>query len=321
LGGEPASAAQVADRVARGDLSVTIALRPGDTASVMANLARMQHSLATLVSKVRHNSDGVATASAQIAQGSQDLSGRTEKQASALQQTAATMEQLGSTVRQNADSAKQANQLAQGASAVTAQGREVVGKVVVTMQGIHDSSRRIGDIISVIDGIAFQTNLLALNAAVEAARAGEQGRGFAVVASEVRNLAQRSADAAKEIKTLIGQSVQQVEQGTLLVDEAGKTMGEIVSAIQRVTDLVGEISSANVEQSTGVHQVGEAVDQMDQATQQNAALVEECAAAAASLRAQAQQLVEVVSVFRLGHGGPAEVPHHSLSPAEAVSIG
>lgn len=299
LGGEPGSAVQVADRVANGDLSVSIPVSPGDATSVMANLARMQDSLATLVSKVRRNSESVATASAQIAQGNQDLSGRTEKQASALQQTAATMDELGSTVRQNADSAKQASQLAQGASAVASQGKEVVGKVVTTMQGINDSSRRIGDIISVIDGIAFQTNLLALNAAVEAARAGEQGRGFAVVASEVRSLAQRSADAAKEIKTLIGQSVQQVEQGTLLVDEAGKTMGEIVSAIRGVTDLVAEISSANVEQSTGVQQVGEAVSQMDQATQQNAALVEESAAAAESLRAQAQQLVEVVSVFKL----------------------
>ena len=318
LGGEPGSAVHVADRVAGGDLSVSIPVKPGDTTSVMANLARMQHSLATLVSTVRQNSESVATASAQIAQGNQDLSGRTEKQASALQQTAATMEELGSTVRQNADSAKQANQLAQGASAVTSQGREVVGKVVTTMRGINESSRRIGDIISVIDGIAFQTNLLALNAAVEAARAGEQGRGFAVVASEVRNLAQRSAEASKEIKTLIGQSVQQVEQGTRLVDEAGEKMGEIVSSIQRVTDLVAEISSANVEQSTGVQQVGEAVNQMDQATQQNAALVEESAAAAASLTAQAQQLVEAVSVFKVAYGGSADASHHSPSNAKSV---
>jgi methyl-accepting chemotaxis protein len=229
------------------------------------------------------------------------------------------MDELGSTVRQNADSAKQASQLAQGASAVASQGKEVVGKVVTTMQGINESSRRIGDIISVIDGIAFQTNLLALNAAVEAARAGEQGRGFAVVASEVRNLAQRSADAAKEIKTLIGQSVQQVEQGTLLVDEAGKTMGEIVSSIRRVTDIVAEISSANVEQSTGVQQVGEAVSQMDQATQQNAALVEESAAAAESLKAQAQQLVEAVSVFKLAYSGSADAVQHSPPPAKSAS--
>jgi methyl-accepting chemotaxis protein len=319
LGGEPGSAVEVADRVTGGDLSVSIPVRPNDTSSVMANLARMQDSLATLVSKVRRNSESVATASAQIAQGNQDLSGRTEKQASALQQTAATMDELGSTVRQNADSAKQASQLAQGASVVASQGKEVVGKVVTTMQGINESSRRIGDIISVIDGIAFQTNLLALNAAVEAARAGEQGRGFAVVASEVRNLAQRSADAAKEIKTLIGQSVQQVEQGTLLVDEAGKTMGEIVSSIRRVTDIVAEISSANVEQSTGVQQVGEAVSQMDQATQQNAALVEESAAAAESLRAQAQQLVEAVSVFKLAYNGSADSVQHSPPPAKSAS--
>ena len=319
LGGEPGSAVEVADRVTGGDLSVSIPVRPNDTSSVMANLARMQDSLATLVSKVRQNSESVATASAQIAQGNQDLSGRTEKQASALQQTAATMDELGSTVRQNADSAKQASQLAQGASAVASQGKEVVGKVVTTMQGINESSRRIGDIISVIDGIAFQTNLLALNAAVEAARAGEQGRGFAVVASEVRSLAQRSADAAKEIKNLIGQSVRQVEQGTLLVDEAGKTMGEIVSSIQRVTDIVAQISSANVEQSTGVQQVGEAVSQMDQATQQNAALVEESAAAAESLRAQAQQLVEAVSVFKLAYSGSADAVNHSSPPAKSAS--
>ena len=299
LGAEPGTAVSVADRVARGDLSMAIALQPGDTTSLMANLVRMKDSLADLVSSVRQNAESVATASSQIAQGNLDLSGRTEEQASALQQTSATMEQLGTTVRQNAESAKQANQLAQGASAVATQGGEVVGKVVATMQGISESSRRIGDIISVIDGIAFQTNLLSLNAAVEAARAGEQGRGFAVVASEVRSLAQRSAEAAREIKSLIGQSVQQVEQGTVLVGEAGKTMGEIVTSIRRVTDLVAEISSANVAQSAGVQEVGQAVNQMDQATQQNAALVEESAAAAESLKAQAQQLVEVVSVFKV----------------------
>jgi len=312
LGGEPANAADVAERVARGDLSVEVPIKPGDTNSLMANLARMQTSLTQVVSNVRQNSESVATASAQIAQGNQDLSGRTEQQASALQQTAATMEELGTTVRNNADSAKQANQLAQGASAVAAQGGEVVGKVVTTMQGINDSSRKIGDIISVIDGIAFQTNILALNAAVEAARAGEQGRGFAVVASEVRSLAQRSAEAAKEIKTLIGRSVEQVEQGTMLVDQAGKTMGEIVGSIQRVSDIVAEITSASVEQSSGVQQVGEAVSQMDQATQQNAALVEESAAAAESLRGQAQQLVNAVSVFKLASEGST-----SYAPAVA----
>jgi methyl-accepting chemotaxis protein len=262
------------------------------------------------VGTVRGNAESVATASAQIAQGNQDLSGRTEQQASALQQTAATMEQLGTTVRHNADSAQQANRLAQGASSVAVQGGEVVGKVVSTMQAISDSSRKIGDIIGVIDGIAFQTNILALNAAVEAARAGEQGRGFAVVASEVRSLAQRSADAAKEIKALIGRSVEQVEQGTALVDQAGKTMNDIVGSIQRVSDIVAEIDSASVEQSSGISQVGQAVTQMDQSTQQNAALVEQSAAAAESLRAKAQQLVQLVAVFKLAptqHTGVAEM--------------
>jgi methyl-accepting chemotaxis protein len=299
LGAEPSQAVDTVNAVARGDLTVQIALRPGDSHSLMAGLARMRDSLVQVVSEVRGNSESVATASAQIAQGNQDLSGRTEQQASALQETAATMEQLGTTVRNNADSARQANQLAQGAAAVAARGGDVVGKVVTTMQGINDSSRKIGDIISVIDGIAFQTNILALNAAVEAARAGEQGRGFAVVASEVRSLAQRSAEAAKEIKSLIGRSVEQVEQGSDLVDQAGKTMDEIVGSIQRVTDIVAEISAASVEQSSGVQQVGQAVSQMDQATQQNAALVEESAAAAESLRGQAQQLVRAVAVFKL----------------------
>ena len=307
LGAEPSEAAAAVNAVAEGDLTVQISLRPGDSSSLFAALARMRDSLVNVVTEVRGNSESVATASAQIAQGNQDLSGRTEQQASALQETAATMEELGTTVRNNSDSAKQANELAQGASAVAARGGDVVSQVVTTMQGINDSSRKIGDIISVIDGIAFQTNILALNAAVEAARAGEQGRGFAVVASEVRSLAQRSAEAAKEIKSLIGRSVEQVEQGTALVDQAGKTMDEIVGSIQRVSDIVAEISSASVEQSTGVQQVGEAVSQMDQATQQNAALVEESAAAAESLKSQAQQLVQAVAVFKLsrqdGFGG------------------
>ena len=299
LGGEPSEATLVASTIAGGDLTRTIAVKAGDRTSLMARLAAMQDSLREVVANVRANSESVATASAQIAQGNQDLSQRTEEQASALQQTAATMEQLGTTVRNNTDSAKQANQLAQGASAVAAQGGEVVGQVVSTMQDISESSRRIGDIIGTIDGIAFQTNILALNAAVEAARAGEQGRGFAVVASEVRSLAQRSAEAAKEIKSLIGRSVEQVEQGTVLVDQAGKTMGEIVGSIQRVSAIVAEITSASVEQSAGISQVGNAVGQMDTVTQQNAALVEESAAAAESLKGQAQQLVEAVAVFKL----------------------
>ena len=314
-------AQQAADRVASGDLTGTIDTRSEDEAGqVLRALDRMQTSLARVVSGVRQNSDSVATASAQIAQGNQDLSGRTEEQASALQQTAATMEELGTTVRNNAENAKQANQLAKGASEVSARGGDVVGQVVATMQGINESSRKINDIISVIDGIAFQTNILALNAAVEAARAGEQGRGFAVVASEVRSLAQRSAEAAKEIKALIGGSVDQVERGSALVDEAGKTMEEIVGSIRRVSDIVAEIAAASVEQSAGVSQVGEAVSQMDQTTQQNAALVEESAAAADSLRTQARQLVDAVAVFRVDHlattrAVPATVPTPAATPA------
>ncbi|MBF9263246.1 Four helix bundle sensory module for signal transduction [Paracidovorax cattleyae] len=295
-----ARAVLISKRIAQGDLSEQIEIdRHDEVGELQRALAGMQDSLAAVVSNVRGNAESVATASAEIAQGNQDLSSRTEQQASRLQQTAASMDQLGSTVKQNADNARQANQLAQGASEVAAKGGEVVGQVVTTMQGISDSSRKIGDIIGVIDGIAFQTNILALNAAVEAARAGEQGRGFAVVAGEVRSLAQRSAEAAKEIKNLIGRSVEQVEQGTALVDQAGKTMGEIVGSIKRVSDIVAEISSASQEQSSGISQVGDAVGQMDQATQQNAALVEESAAAAESLKGQAQQLVQAVAVFKL----------------------
>jgi methyl-accepting chemotaxis protein len=299
LGGEPADAQAIATAIAQGNLAKAIRVAAGDDSSVMARLATMQQSLVQLVAQVRQNSESVATASAQIAQGNLDLSSRTEEQASALQETASTMETLGQTLNQNAANARQANQMAQSASTVAAQGGAVVGRVVSTMQGINDSSRKIGDIIGVIDGIAFQTNILALNAAVEAARAGEQGRGFAVVASEVRSLAQRSAEAAKEIKTLISRSVEQVEQGTVLVDEAGQTMSEIVSSIQRVSAIVADITSASAEQNASIHQVGEAVNQMDHATQQNAALVEESAAAAESLRLQAQQLVDAVAVFRL----------------------
>jgi methyl-accepting chemotaxis protein len=248
---------------------------------------------------VRHGSEGVATASAEIAQGNNDLSARTEQQASALEQTAASMEELGTTVKHNAESAHHANQLAQSASTIAVDGGNVVAQVVETMRDINESSRKIMDIISVIDGIAFQTNILALNAAVEAARAGEQGRGFAVVASEVRSLAGRSADAAKEIKRLIHASVARVEHGSALVDQAGATMTEVVSSIKRVTDIMGEISAASSEQSNGVAQVGEAVTHMDQATQQNAALVEQMAAATSSLKSQALDLVRLVDAFKV----------------------
>jgi methyl-accepting chemotaxis protein len=314
IGGEPADVAQLANAIADADLSSAIAVRPGDTTSVVAAMARMQQALTTIVGSVRGNADSVSTASAEIAQGNNDLSSRTEQQASALEETASSMEQLGATVRQNADNARQANQLALSASTVAVQGGEVVGLVVETMKGINDSSRKISDIIQVIDGIAFQTNILALNAAVEAARAGEQGRGFAVVASEVRSLAGRSADAAKEIKSLINASVERVEHGTTLVDQAGATMTEVVGSIRRVTDIMGEISAASNEQSLGVSQIGEAVTQMDQVTQQNAALVEEMAAAASSLKSQAQDLVQTVSVFKLG-GHAAHHVARAVAPA------
>jgi methyl-accepting chemotaxis protein len=293
----------LADKVARGDLSSSVAAQGNDEiADLLRSLSTMRENLVDLVAKVRQGSESVANASSEIASGNNDLSARTEQQAAALQQTASSMAQLGSTVNNSADNARKASQLATNASSVAVRGGEVVGQVVETMKGINESSRKISDIISVIDGIAFQTNILALNAAVEAARAGEQGRGFAVVASEVRALAGRSAEAAKEIKSLIGASVERVEYGSALVDQAGSTMNEVVAAIRHVTDIVGEISAAGSEQSSGVAQVGQAVNQIDQATQQNAALVEEMAAAASGLKGQAMDLVDAVSAFKLQDG-------------------
>ena len=316
LGTEPGTAAELARSVASGDLSQLVALRNGDTDSLMAQLKQMQEALSGVVSEVRSSAENVAGASLEIAQGNADLATRTEQQASALEETAASMEELSSTVRQTADNAAQGNMLARNASTTAAKGGEVVRSVVETMKGINQSSQRIAEIIQVIDGIAFQTNILALNAAVEAARAGEQGRGFAVVATEVRNLAQRSAAAAKEIKTLITDSVEQVQRGTDLVDVAGSTMGEIVSSIQRVTDIMGEISAATAEQSAGVAQVSEAVSQMDQVTQQNAALVEESSAASESLKAQSQQLVDAVALFKLsGFAETAKLNTRAASPS------
>lgn len=300
---------EIARAVAAGDLRSQIDTEgTNETAQLLQALNNMQQGLQEVVGQVRSSCESVSTASHEIAKGNQDLSSRTESQASALEETAASMEELGSTVRQNADNARMANQLAQSASTVAGQGGEVVARVVETMEKISTSSNKIAEIIGVIDGIAFQTNILALNAAVEAARAGEQGRGFAVVASEVRSLASRSAEAAKEIKSLINASVEQVQGGSQLVDQAGLTMQEVVTSIRRVTDIMGEISAASSEQSSGVAQVGEAVTQMDQATQQNAAMVEEMAAAAAGLNTQANELVQAVSIFQLpGQSGQARL--------------
>ncbi|MDE1949391.1 MAG: CZB domain-containing protein [Burkholderiales bacterium] len=302
LGGEPGYAAAIATEIAGGNLGVAVQLKDGDRTSLLYAMKAMCDSLANVVGNVRQSADGVATASMQIAQGNQDLSSRTEEQAGALEETAASMEELGGTVKQNADNAQQANQLAQGASSVAIKGGEVVDEVVRTMKDINDRSRKIVDIIGVIDGIAFQTNILALNAAVEAARAGEQGRGFAVVASEVRTLAQRSAEAAREIKTLIGASVEQVESGTVVVRKAGDTIARIVGSSQRVDELLGEVAGGAREQSLGVAQIGQAVQDLDRMTQQNAALVEETAAAASAMKSQATALATQVARFRLPEG-------------------
>jgi len=297
-------AVEIAEAVAHRDLTTHIEVTSSDeTGRLLQSLQKMNDGLIDIVTQVRDGTESIATASNQIAAGNLDLSGRTEEQASSLEETASSMEELTATVKQNADNARQANQLAVKASEVAQRGGGVVSEVVSTMEAINGSSRKIADIISVIDGIAFQTNILALNAAVEAARAGEQGRGFAVVASEVRNLAQRSAAAAKEIKTLIDDSLDKVDAGSMLVTQAGTTMTEVVDSIQRVTDIMGEITSATQEQSSGIEQVNQAIGQMDQVTQQNAALVEEAAAAAASLHDQADALTAIVAVFKL-HEAP-----------------
>ncbi|CAM3937650.1 methyl-accepting chemotaxis protein [Paracidovorax anthurii] len=324
LGGEPAYAANVAREVAQGNLMVEIATQPGDKDSVLAAMNDMRNSLRDIVSRVRQGSDSIATGASEIASGNVDLSHRTEEQASNLQQTAASMEQLNTTVRNSADTAQQATQLANSASAAAEQGGEVVRRVVDTMGEISGSSRKIADIISVIDGIAFQTNILALNAAVEAARAGEQGRGFAVVASEVRNLAQRSAGAAKEIKELITASVEKVEAGSQLVGDAGSSMEDIVQQVKRVADLIAEIGAATREQTQGIGQINAAVTQLDQTTQQNAALVEESSAAADNLSQQAGRLTEIVRTFRIdldgGHHFHAAAPAPAVRKAPAVRV-
>jgi len=305
LGGEPAYAADIAQKIAAGDLSCDVQTKPDDDTSLLFAIKTMRNSLSSIVLQVREGTQTIERASSEIASGNLDLSARTEQQAGSLEETASAMEQITSTVKQNADNARQANQLAVSASSVAIQGGDVVGQVVTTMTGINDSSRKIVDIISVIDGIAFQTNILALNAAVEAARAGEQGRGFAVVASEVRNLAQRSAAAAKEITVLINDSVSKVERGSHLVEQAGQTMAEVVTSVKRVTEVVAEISNASQEQSNGIVQVNLAITHMDEATQQNSALVEEAAAAANAMMEQAAALAGIVSTFKLSVGAVA----------------
>ena len=301
LGGEPDYAAGITDRIAAGDLTVDVALRANDRSSLLFSIATMRERLASIVGEVRNTTDAVATASNEIASGNMDLSTRTEQQAGSLEETASSMEELTSTVKQNTDHARQANQLAASAASVAVRGG-VVAEVVTTLDSISASSRRIVDIIAVIDGIAFQTNILALNAAVEAARAGEQGRGFAVVASEVRNLAQRSASAAKDIKQLIDDSVGKIDDGAKLVGQAGDTMTEIVASVQRVSDIMGQIATASGEQEAGIEQINRAIVEMDGVTQQNAALVEQAAAAADALQGQSGHLAQLVSMFKLDAG-------------------
>jgi len=319
LGGEPDYASDIAGRIAAGDLTVAVDTRHDDNHSMLHAMKMMRDALSAIVTEVRTGTQTIAAASTQIAAGNQDLSSRTEQQASALEETASSMEELTSAVRQNTDNARQANVLADAASTVARQGGSVVAQVVDTMGAINDSSRKIVDIIGVIDGIAFQTNILALNAAVEAARAGEQGRGFAVVASEVRNLAQRSASAAREIKELIGNSVEKVEIGSKLVEQAGQTMSDVVDSVQRVNDIMVEISSAGHEQSAGIEQINQAVTEMDTVTQQNAALVEEAAAAAEALQEQAANLERIVSVFRVDGLPAAPVAATPALPRKTVA--
>jgi methyl-accepting chemotaxis protein len=323
LGAEPLQAQSIALEIAQGNLSVDIAPRPGDQSSLFYAIRVMRDNLVKIIGDVRHGTETIASASAQVAGGSQDLSSRTEQQASSLEETASSMEELTATVRQNADNARQANQLAASASEVAVQGGHVVAQVVDTMGSINDSSKKIVDIIAVIDGIAFQTNILALNAAVEAARAGEQGRGFAVVASEVRNLAQRSAAAAKEIKNLIVDSVRKVETGSELVHRAGATMDDIVTSVRRVTDIMAEIAAASREQSAGIEQVNHAIAQMDQVTQQNTTLVEEVAAASSAMQQEAERLWQVASVFKLAQADAqrAQPPGRSVQPGQRLALG
>jgi methyl-accepting chemotaxis protein len=313
-------AVDLAKQVAQGDLTARVeATSKDETGELMAALKEMNDSLVSIVTRVRAGTDTIANASTEISAGNQDLSSRTEQQAGSLEETASSMEELTSTVKQNADNAKSANQLAAAASETAAQGGAVVSQVVQTMGAINESANKIVDIIAVIDGIAFQTNILALNAAVEAARAGEQGRGFAVVASEVRNLAQRSANAAKEIKVLISDSVDKVEAGSRLVDQAGATMGNVVSSVKRVSDIIGEIAAASEEQQSGIEQVNEAITQMDQVTQQNAALVEEATAAAEAMREQAAGLAELVGTFKVDERFAPQAPAVGAKSAPAAA--